>query len=328
MGKNSLSPIAIDGRCRVVVSSVSPEIEGGRFAIKRTVGETVVVEADIFADGHDQLAAVLLYRAETEAGWSEAPMAPMGNDRWRGWFSATQLGGYRYTVLAWIDHFKTWQHDLGKKHKAKQDVTVDLLAGAQMVEAAARRAVEGGATQLAAWTDELAGRGPASLETRLELALSPRLAELMGRYADRRLATTYERELRVVVDPELARFGAWYELFPRSLGQGRAARHLQGCRGAVCRRIADMGFDVLYFPPDPSHRALVPQRQEQQCSVPALRARQPLGHRRGRGRAQGDPSGSWARWRIFAGLVAKARGDAGSRSPSTSRSNARPTIPT
>ncbi|MBN2507923.1 MAG: alpha-1,4-glucan--maltose-1-phosphate maltosyltransferase [Verrucomicrobia bacterium] len=248
MAEHPPSPIPAEGRRRVVVSNVSPELDGGRFAIKRTVDETVAVEADILADGHDQLAAVLLYRGEGDEAWSEAAMAPLGNDRWRGWFRVTRLGMCRYTVRAWVDHFRSWQRDLGTKHQAGQDLTVDLLAGAQMVEAAARRAGEGGATQLAAWAEVLAGRAPAPWETRLELALSAPLADMMGRHPDRGLATTYDKELRVVVDPPLARFGAWYELFPRSLGQGGRHGTFKDVE-AHLPRIAAMGFDVLYFPP-------------------------------------------------------------------------------
>jgi starch synthase (maltosyl-transferring) len=248
MDENLKSHIGSDGRRRAVIAGVSPEIEAGRFAIKRTIDETVVVEADIFVDGHDLLSAALRYRHETEENWTESPMEPRGNDRWRGEFSVTRLGVYRYTILAWVDHFKSWQHDLAKKHQAQQELSVDLRVGAQWVEAAARRAVEGGATQLFAWAEVLAGRGNASLEARVELALSPRLAELLAQHPDRSLATSYGKELRVVVDPVLARFGAWYELFPRSLGQNGRHGTFRDVEGQLAR-ITRMGFDVLYFPP-------------------------------------------------------------------------------
>jgi len=237
-----------NGRCRTVISGVSPEIEGGQFAIKRTVGETVVVEADIFADGHDLLSAVLLFRSAGEAEWTETPMNPLGNDRWQGAFQVVEMGVYHYTVLAWLDHFKSWQHDLAKKHEAGQDVAVDLLAGGQLVEAAAGRSANGGATQLATWAGVLAGRVAAPLEHRLEVALSPRLAALMASHPDRHLATRYANELRVVVDPELARFGAWYELFPRSLGKNGKHGTFKDVTEHL-PRVAEMGFDVLYLPP-------------------------------------------------------------------------------
>ena len=248
MSENAPPFAGLEGRRRVVIANVSPEIEAGRFAIKRTAGETVTVEADVFADGHDLLAAVLLYRRDNEATWSESPMEPLGNDRWKGRFPVADLGVYCYTVRAWVDPFKSWQHDLAKRCQAQQDVAVDLEVGARLLEAAAGRALGEGASQLTVWAEVLAARGAFPLETRLELALSPRLAKHMARFSDRRLATTYARELRVVVDPELARFGAWYELFPRSLGAAGKSGTFRDVE-AHLPRLADLGFDVLYLPP-------------------------------------------------------------------------------
>src|SRR5258708_4800965 len=104
-----------DLRRRVVISGVQPEVDCGRFAIKRTVGETVAVEADVFTDGHDEIAAVVLYKPEGEAAWSETAMLPLGNDRWRAEFRVVEIGRYVYTIEAWIDSFGTWLHDLTKR---------------------------------------------------------------------------------------------------------------------------------------------------------------------------------------------------------------------
>src|SRR5436309_12948170 len=118
-------PIQVEeGRRRAVVEAVAPQVDGGRFPIKRTLGERVVVEADIFTDGHEALLAVLLYRKEEVAEWSEAAMEPLPNDRWRGEFEVRQLGQYRYTLLAWLDRFKAWRRDLTKKIEAGQDVSM------------------------------------------------------------------------------------------------------------------------------------------------------------------------------------------------------------
>lgn len=238
----------LDGDRRVVISGVSPEIESGEFAIKRTIGDRIDIEADIFTDGHDLLSAVLLYRKEDEKSWSEAPMVALVNDRWQGRFEVTRLGGYRYTVLAWVDHFKSWQHDLAKKHKAGQDLSVDLRDGARMVAAAAGRAVQEGALQLTTWSRVLTEQDPTRLESRIALALSSQLAELMASNPDRHRSTRYSRELSVIVDPELARFGAWYELFPRSLGKDGKHGTLDDVIDHL-PRVADMGFDILYLPP-------------------------------------------------------------------------------
>ncbi len=239
---------SLDGRSRVVVSNVDPEIECGRFPIKRTLGELVVVEADVFTDGHDRVSAALRYRLDGGKDWKEIPMESLGNDRWRAKFPVEELGVHQYSVVGWVDHFATWRHGFHKKHEAKQDLAVDLLGGSQLVRAAAKRAVPGDATQLGAWAELLGKKDPATLDARIELALSPGLAEMMARAPDRQHATPYGKELRVVVDRELARFGAWYELFPRSLGKDGRHGTLKDVQ-AHLPRVAELGFDVLYLPP-------------------------------------------------------------------------------
>jgi len=231
---------------RVVIEGVSPEIDGGRFPAKRTVGQTFAVEADIFADGHDRLVAVLKYRRETDDDWLEVRMEPMVNDRWRAEFPITDLVRYFYTLEAWVDHFVTWQHDLRKRVDAGQDVQVELAIGAGLVAATAERARGADAEQLSAWAADLhRPHHPGQIE----LALSQRLAEAMMRYPDKRFRTEYGRQLAVVVDRPKARFSAWYELFPRSSGS-EPGRHgtFRDMQSRVAE-IARMGFDVLYLPP-------------------------------------------------------------------------------
>jgi len=222
-------------------------VDGGRFAVKRTVGEKVVVEADIFTDGHEVLAGRLLYRKEGEGDWTEAALEPLVNDRWQGEFPVAELGRYLYTLEAWIDAFETWRRFLGKKIEAGQGVSVELEIGAELIRAAGRRAEGAEAQRLAEWADSLAG---AKSQTRAAaLALDPELALLMARHPDRRLATTYGRDLAVVVEPERARFSAWYEMFPRSCAvePGRPGT-FKDCQARL-PYVARMGFDVLYLPP-------------------------------------------------------------------------------
>jgi starch synthase (maltosyl-transferring) len=230
-----------DGRRRVAVEAVTPEVDGGRFPAKRALGEQVTVEADIFADGHDALTCVMRYRHESVPGWTEVPMAPLVNDRWRGDFTVTELGRYYFTVEGWVDPFETWSRQLAKRVEAGQDITLELQVAAGMVEAAAARAGDPDAARLLAYAASLRkGQGSS--------ALGKELGELMGKYPDRSEATTYSRELSILVDPERARFGAWYELFPRSAG----APGTHGTFQDVERRlpyISGMGFDVLYLPP-------------------------------------------------------------------------------
>ncbi|HZV48233.1 MAG TPA: alpha-1,4-glucan--maltose-1-phosphate maltosyltransferase [Candidatus Dormibacteraeota bacterium] len=230
-------------RCRVVIEGVEPEIDAGRFPIKRVVGERVVVEADVFADGHDELACVLRYREAEAVAWCEVHMTPLVNDRWRGEFRVGRPGRYLYTIEAWVDHFHTWARDLLRRVEAGQEVSVDLQIGAALVAEAAERASGDDARALRRAAEELVeGRGAA-------VALSAELAALMRRYPDRRFATRYDRELEVVVGRERARFSAWYEMFPRSASP-EPGRH--GTLADVEARlpyIAEMGFDVLYLPP-------------------------------------------------------------------------------
>jgi starch synthase (maltosyl-transferring) len=258
-----------DGRRRVIIEGVAPEIDCGRFAVKRTLGQTVTVEADVFADGHDSLTCLLLWRPAADPGWNEVRMTAVdplpqsgapGNDRWRGSFTVSELGTYLYTLHAWIDHWQTWRRDLEKRVAAGQDVSLDLRIGAALIEQAGERAREGGrqadARVLAGLARDL-GKG-LDVDERLRLALDAELAELMDRHADRRFATAYGRELAVSVNRERARFSAWYELFPRSTAPLLEAeretesepRH--GTFGDLEERlkyVAGMGFDIVYLPP-------------------------------------------------------------------------------
>jgi starch synthase (maltosyl-transferring) len=230
---------------RVVIEGVSPEIDCGRFPIKRTVGEPVAVEVDAFTDGHDLISCVLLYRRESEPNWSEVMMTPLVNDRWRAEFVPDALGRYRYAVQAWVDHFKSWARDLAKRVEAGQDVAVDLEIGAAIVEQAVGRATGKDKTDLKRFAKALYVGG----ESAVHQAFSPMLALLMERNSDRSTATLYDKELAVVVEPERARFSTWYELFPRSASP-EPGRH--GTFRDVEYRLpllADMGFDVLYLPP-------------------------------------------------------------------------------
>lgn len=238
------------GRRRVIIEGVQPAIDAGRFSIKRIIGERVVVEADILSDGHDLLSAVLRYRPAREAPWTEAPMTPLGNDRWQGNFIVSQLGRYSYTVQAWVDHFATWHQALRTQVAAGQEVRVELLIGAELIEAASRQAVGTDAVQLRAWAS-LLRRPPESgsaEQARLVLA-DETLLRLMATYPDRRFVTTFPRMFHVVVDRDKARFSTWYEMFPRSCatvpGQHGTFKDCE----ARLPYIARMGFDVLYLPP-------------------------------------------------------------------------------
>ncbi len=235
-----------DGRARAVIEHVAPAVDGGRFAIKRVVGEPVEVEADCFVDGHDSLGCALLYRRDDEAHWHETPMSALGNDRWRGMFTVAQVGRYRYAVTAWADAFLSWRHDFARRIEA-EDLRIAALAGADLVAAAGRRAAGADGEALAQWAARL--RGDEAMPGLRALALDPELAAIASRYPDRRFATTTDVEYPVVVDRERARFSTWYEFFPRSCGKDSSTHGaLRDCESRL-PYVARMGFDVLYLPP-------------------------------------------------------------------------------
>lgn len=230
---------------RVIIEGVEPEIDGGRFPIKCTVGDEIEVEADIHTDGHEVLAAALKHRPTGTKEWSEAAMTHLGNDRWSGSFPVAEHKPHEYTLEAWIDVFATWRRDLTKKSEAQQDVTSELLEGAAYIRKTAKRAGEDGE-----WLNgqaEIIDRGDQQLG--VLAALDDALATVMARHSDRSHGHHYERVLHVWVDRERARFASWYELFPRSTAD-EPGRH--GTFRDVEKRlpyVAEMGFDILYLPP-------------------------------------------------------------------------------
>ena len=237
----------VDGRQRVVIEGVYPEIDCGQFPIKRVTGQSVVVEADVFADGHDSISCQVLYRSDTERDWRAQSMRLLENGRWHAEFQVTKLGQYRYTLEGWIDPFKTWRHDLMKRVKVPQDLRIDFLIGADLLEDAAGRASGADSLRLADSARLL--RGDSDQESKVEVALSDETAALMDHYPARRFATRYDKELIVIVEREKALFSTWYEVFPRSCAP-EPGRHgtFKDCE-AWLPYISSMGFDVLYLPP-------------------------------------------------------------------------------
>jgi starch synthase (maltosyl-transferring) len=231
----------LDGRRRVIIEGVQPEVDAGLFPAKRVVGDTVVVEADIFADGHDVLSAVVLHRHASEKKAREVRMIPMPNDRWRAELTVEQLGYEIFTIEAWVDHFLTWHRDLKKRVAAKQsDLDVQLELGLEMIRAASKRAKARDRKKLDAVVKLLEGDEP--IEEKAEEMYSADLLELMWRNAERRFVTRYPIEVFIEVDRRKAAFSTWYEMFPRSVGTIADVER-------VLPRIAKMGFDVLYLPP-------------------------------------------------------------------------------
>jgi starch synthase (maltosyl-transferring) len=236
-----------EGRNRVVIENVLPQVNCGLFPIKRVVDDLVSVQADVFGDGHDHVRARLLWKKDGESSWQTVEMLPLGNDRWRGEFRVAQIGLFRYTVVGDVDHFETWQSDLKKRVEAQQDLEVPFATGALLLERVQPRATKEDSAKLAIWAKKL--RTGKKDDAAVAFALQEELLAMVHRYPDPAVETWYERELEVAVDRERARFSAWYELFPRSWSTV-PGKH--GTLSDVTSRldyVADMGFNVLYLPP-------------------------------------------------------------------------------
>jgi starch synthase (maltosyl-transferring) len=233
-----------DLRRSVVIENVAPTVDGGRYPIKREVGDPVEVTADVFKEGHDVLAVFLKYRRADEAGWREVPMRFVDNDRWAGTFTVDDNARYLYTIEALSDPFRSWLADLGKRVAAGQDVQSELLEGVALVQAALDGAAGADIPALRGRVERL---GQASQRDAVAAASDEALAVLMDRYLDRTDATGAEREYEVVADRERARFASWYEFFPRSGVAGRHGTFRDAER--QLERAAAMGFDVVYLPP-------------------------------------------------------------------------------
>ena len=221
---------------RIAIEAIQPRVPDGAFAVKRVVGESVTVSADIIADGHDVLAAVVLWRAEDETDWHRVAMQPIVNDRWEASFKPARIGRHCFTVQAWWDAWETFRHDLSAKHAAGQPVNLEIEEGCHMIEAA----------DLAGIAARIRSQDAMG---QIALLLAEETAEAMHRVDERPFATEYTPIVPLDVDRPQAGFASWYEMFPRSATDD-PERH--GTFGDVIARlpaIRAMGFDVLYFPP-------------------------------------------------------------------------------
>ncbi|MFO8010837.1 MAG: alpha-1,4-glucan--maltose-1-phosphate maltosyltransferase [Dehalococcoidia bacterium] len=236
-------------RRTVIIDNIEPEVDGGAFPAKRIAGDQVVVEANVFADGHDAISALLLYRRESQSQWNESAMEPLGNDRWRASFTVDNLEPYRYTIKGWVDPFFSWLDGFVKKVEAGQDVSVELMTGTRLISEAAERAGDSDdGNRLRGLVGSM--NSPELSDAKKASLLSGRqMKSLLRKYPDRQHEATYPAELRIWVEREKARFSTWYEMFPRSCSPD-PERHgtFKDCENRL-PYIASMGFDVLYLPP-------------------------------------------------------------------------------
>ncbi len=230
----------INGQQRVIIENIQPEVEGGRYPAKRSVGENVTVTADIFCDGHDHLRAHLLFKKEGAADWETAEMNHGINDTWSASFRVTEKGFYVFTILTWVDHFDTWYDGFKKKANANVDVTVELQEGIEYLE----KVTKGKDPRLT----EAAGKLQQDYQQAINYVLSESFADIVHEYPLIEFPVMPAKEWRVAVEHRKANFSTWYELFPRSAS-------LEGNHGTfrdvirLLPRISSMGFDVLYLPP-------------------------------------------------------------------------------
>jgi starch synthase (maltosyl-transferring) len=254
------TPSELQGRARPVIDRVAPQVGGGRYPAKREVGDLVIVEADVFADGNDELVCDVLWRAESDSKWQVVPMEPLVDDRWRAAFPTVHSGRYLFCVRGTLDSFGTWLCDVRLKAGAGYDLTVELLVGAELLAQAAVRAerrdrdkLETLATQLrgasdAAGAEVLQGARSRVLRTVLDAIASPEVMALVRRHCDPGPGVT-SGALAVVAERQKARFSTWYELFPRSASPEPGRHGTLADTKARLAYVSRLGFDVLYLPP-------------------------------------------------------------------------------
>jgi len=237
----------LSGKERVVISNVSPQVDGGKYPVKRVTGEYLTVSADIVCDGHDSIAASLLIRHKREKQWREIPMKLILNDRWEASVRMEELGFHEYQLIGWVDHFTTWKKGLMKKSDANQEISVELKIGGQILLDALNFSKSEHKARFRKWATLLSD--DQKIEQAFNLAVSDELSRAMSRVRDTTLVTTYPQHFDIEIERRKAGFSAWYELFPRSASPQENSHGTFRDVINILPRIAEMGFDTLYFPP-------------------------------------------------------------------------------
>ena len=258
---------------RTVIDYVQPQLNNGRFPVRRVVGEPVKVTATIFGDGHDYIRAVVEYKKAKGRKWEQVEMTDHGNDAWSARFECKEQGTILYRVVAWIDHLKTWYSGFKKKYNDGQDMSVELKIGANFLNEIANKAKGAAQKELNKNIQQLGG----DYQLAVTYVLSEAFADLLRRYPLRQFETTYDHDLKVIVGRKRERFSSWYELFPRSASPDIDRPGTFKDVEKLLPRIQEFGFDVLYMPPV-----------------------HPVGHRNRKGRnnavtaMEGEPGSPWA----------------------------------
>jgi len=237
----------INGQIRIIIEALSPQVDDGQFYAKMVVGQQVEVACDLFADGHDVINGTLLYRHSSDKKWSNKYLKSYGNDRWGAQFIVEKQGFYHYTIKGWVDHALNWQHELERKVQGGLYVNVELLEGIQYLE----RLLPKCTAKEKEFVEELKNlfQDEKNYSEAIRLAHSDKLKDLFYKYPKEDYSLTYEKTLEIYVDRKKALFSTWYEIFPRSAAK-TVGKHgtFKDCE-KLMSRIAEMGFDTLYFPP-------------------------------------------------------------------------------
>lgn len=237
----------ISGKRRIVITNIIPQVENGAYPAKAVLDEIVPISADIFCDGHDMPGASVLLKHQKERQWKEHPMLPLGNDRWVYEFSPGKTGFYQFQIMGWVAHFATWRRDLEKRIAAGEEVGIDLLVGAELMEQAGERAAAADRQKLLRWAAQLKQTpDPRGI---LRLLNSAEVNAVVSRSRDASLRTVSAGSYEIEVEGRKAGFSTWYELFPRSAGSEQAKHGTFRDVEKLLPRVARMGFDVLYLPP-------------------------------------------------------------------------------
>lgn len=237
---------------RIAIEGVTPMIDGGRFAVKRVENEALTISADVFSDGHDKIAAAVVYGDAASTDWAETPLEFLSNDRWEAVIRFENPGPYRYSIIAWRDLYATWRDEAKKKLDAGKLTDLELTEARELVRGAQEsgrgsKADQKALAKLHERLEKAAGQGDQTAQ--YSLMMDPETIGLLERAGNRTNLSRFSVDVPVWVDRTAAAFSAWYELFPRSQS-GDTDRH--GTFADVEKRLPDiqeMGFDVLYFPP-------------------------------------------------------------------------------
>lgn len=236
----------MQNQTRIIIESVKPQLDGGSFYIKRIVNQKVIVSAHVFADGHDVVECCVKFKHEKDKKWSEVRMVPTENDEWEAEFTVEKQGFYSYFIEGWVDYALNWQHGTERKINDNQHVKSELLEGAEYCQAILKEVTK---EEKAYLNSAIKAFQDAKLyDSAIAIALSDELHQIFKKYPTRTLANS-SAELKVYVDRKKALFSTWYEFFPRSASE-TPGKHgtFKDCE-RLLPRVAEMGFDTLYFPP-------------------------------------------------------------------------------